>query len=153
MTDKRHMFKISVIHICLFIYTQVKIICISRSQVAILKGQSVVTVKKRKGNSYTLAVYLHLAGDCTSDLPCENLFVCIYWFFTLLYILYFKNIFIWKLNIQNTQNIALKLAKVYFYFLPKKLGLPTEESLIFLDNKTTLIMFLYFLTENRCVVS
>ena len=78
MKDKGHTFKISVIHISLFIYTQVKIVCISISQVAILKGESVVTVKKYKGNSYTLAVYLHLAGDCTSDLPCENLFVYTY---------------------------------------------------------------------------
>ena len=82
------MFKISVIHIYLFIYTQVKLICISRSQVAILKGESVMTVKKHKGNSYTLTVYAHLAGDCTSDLPCENLCIFID-LFTLLYMLYF----------------------------------------------------------------
>lgn len=78
MKDKKHTFKISVTHIYLFIYTRVKLICISRSQVAILKGESVMTGKKHKGNSYALTVYVHLAGDCTRDLPCENLFVYIY---------------------------------------------------------------------------
>lgn len=82
----------------------------------------------------------------------ENLFVYIYLLVhPSVYVIFLKYI-LFKINIQNAQNIALNLDKVFFYFLPNKLELPTEDSLIFLDNKTPLIMSLYFLTENTLVV-